>query len=45
MTSACTMLNENTGHGVRTNQRRNPLIRPLSATVVLTRPPYRRWLL
>jgi hypothetical protein len=35
------LLSENTGHGVRASQRINPLIRPLSATSVLTCPPYR----
>ena len=41
MMSACSMLSENTGHGVRTTQRTNPLIRPGSAAAVVTSPPYR----
>src|SRR6185437_15191724 len=39
--SACSMLSENTGHGVRTTHRTNPLIRPGSAAWVATEPPYR----
>ena len=39
--SACSMLSENTGHGVRTTHRTNALIRPGSAAGVATNPPYR----
>jgi hypothetical protein len=41
MMSACTMLSQNSGHGVRTTHRANPLIRPGSAATVVTSPPYR----
>src|ERR1700758_1737543 len=41
MMSACSMLSENSGHGVRTTQRTNALIRPGSAAWVATNPPYR----
>jgi hypothetical protein len=35
------MLSENSGHGVRTTQRANALIRPGSSAPVATNPPYR----
>ncbi|GFG66026.1 hypothetical protein MKUB_35160 [Mycobacterium kubicae] len=41
MMSACNMLSENTGHGVRTTHRTNALIRPGSAAAEFTNPPYR----
>jgi hypothetical protein len=39
MMSACNMLRVNTGHGVRSTQRTNRLIRP-ARVLVLTRTPY-----
>src|SRR6516162_1242502 len=41
MMSACSMLSENRGQGVRTTHRTNALIRPGSAASVATNPPYR----
>src|SRR6516225_2515010 len=41
MMSACSMLSENSGQGVRTTHRTNALIRPGSAASVATNPPYR----
>src|SRR5215472_1441183 len=41
MMSACSMLSENSGHGVRTTHRTNALIRPGGAASVATNPPYR----